>query len=367
MAGKAGVTKWRAPGRVNLIGEHTDYNGGFVLPCALHLECRVAAREIRKPELQILSRTIDARASWPLADLPSLQPRRDWTDYVVGVARELLAAGFSLEPVRLEISSTVPAGSGLSSSAALEVATALALLNGRPMEKLELARLCQRAERGFVGMPCGIMDQYAAVFGEAKSALMIDCLSLTHRAVPLPVGIDIIAVNSMVKHQLGQTAYRDRVAECAAALSHFPGKSHLREVSFEELETKAGEIPEVPLARARHVVLEDMRVERFLDAASRGDAELMGRLFVESHRSLQHDYQVSCEELDFLVDASLRVPGVLGARMTGGGFGGCTVNLVESSRAKAFEQAITEAYRARFALTPAVFRCKPSAGAGPVA
>lgn len=357
---------FRAPGRVNLIGEHTDYNAGFVLPIAIGLETRVAVKPSRKKELSVTSKQMEGGAAAPVAGLAALERRGHWPDYVFGVAKELALAGYEVKPCALEIDSSVPTGSGLSSSAALEVSTALALLDGQEISKLELAKLCQRAERNFVGMPCGIMDQYVSVHGEAHKAVMIDCRSITHKLAPLPETVEIIAVNTMVKHELGSSAYRQRVAECAEALSHFPGKAALRDVTLEELERTAAKIPEVPLARARHVIFEDWRVEQFLAASERGDLERMGQLFVESHRSLQNDYEVSCEELDLLVKLALAIDGCYGARMTGGGFGGCTVNLVANGQADAFVETIAKKYKDATGLTPAVYRCVPSAGAGPV-
>lgn len=356
---------WHAPGRVNLIGEHTDYNEGFVMPIAIGLGCTITSTPIVEAEIRVTSVQMEGSKSVPLGAISTLKPSKHWSDYVFGVAKELCAAGFDLAPAHLHIDSTVPTGSGLSSSAALEVASALALLDGRSIEKIELARLCQRSERNFVGMPCGIMDQYTSVFGETHAALMLDCRTQTHTRVPIPEGVAIVAVNSMVKHELGNSAYRERVAQCQEALSHFPDRTALRDVSLADLERTASQIPEVPLARARHVILEDWRVEQFLAASTAGDLHRMGRLFVESHRSLQHDYEVSCEELDFLVDTALTLDGVFGARMTGGGFGGCTVNLVAPDAVGGFEREIVARYQERYNLTPAVFRCTPSQGAGP--
>ncbi len=361
---------FRGPGRVNLIGEHTDYNLGFVLPMALDLACLAACARGGDGLLRVYSDNLDEARQWPLAALEELNPARDWGDYVAGVARELLRAGYALEPVNLLVASTVPVGSGLSSSAALEVATALALLDGRPIDGLELARLCRRAENDFVGMPCGIMDQYVSVFGRENSAVKIDCRSLEHATVALPASVEILAVNTMVKHELGQSAYRNRVRECAEAVSSIrrrrPEVASLRDVAATEFEALAGEIPEVPRQRARHVVGENQRVEDFIAASRRGDLAGMGELFVASHRSLQHDYEVSCEELDFLVDAALALPGVLGARMTGGGFGGCTVSLVRPEAVGEFETRIAAAYQGRFGLTPQIYPCRPSAGAGEI-
>jgi galactokinase len=365
-----GVRVFRAPGRVNLIGEHTDYNMGFVLPIAIEFACFIACSKGDGTVLRVYSENLNESRAWPIGEIPKLEPARDWGDYVAGVAREVLSAGFKIENCDLAIHSTVPVGSGLSSSAALEVSTALALLGSQNIEPLELARLCQRAERNFVGMPCGIMDQYVSVFGKENAALEIDCRSLGHKVATLPSGVAIVAVNTMVKHELGTSAYKQRVAECAAAVEAIQRRyldvKSLRDVSSEQLESVAGEIPPVPLRRALHVVTEDERVEKFIAASAAGNLREMGDLFVASHRSLQKDYEVSCEELDALVDTALGIPGVFGARMTGGGFGGCTVNLVLPEAAPVFQNAITRAYKSRFGIDPQVYVCKPSEGAGEV-
>jgi galactokinase len=361
----ANIRTFRAPGRVNLIGEHTDYNLGFVLPVALDLATTIATAPAPDGKLRIHSEDRHETREFDIASLASQQPSHAWTDYPLGVARELLQLGISIEPANLLIRSTVPEGSGLSSSAALEVSSALAFLRGRPIDPLELARLCQRAERNFVGMPCGIMDQYISVFGRDHSAVEIDCRSLTHRLVTLPDGIAFIAVNTMVKHALSGSAYRDRVAECAAACETL-GVASLRDVSPEQFAANEQRLPDPVRRRARHVVTEDARVNRFVDAAAANDTAAMGRLMVESHRSLQHDYEVSCAELDFLVDTALTIDGVLGSRMTGGGFGGCTVTLLREGAVTQFQSAIAAAYRQRFGIEPAIYPCTPSRGAGEV-
>jgi len=362
-----GLRVFRGPGRVNLIGEHTDYNLGFVLPMALDMACCMAAAPGSDGLLRVRSEDLDQSREWDVADLGALQPAHDWGDYVAGVAQQLVRAGFVVAPTNLLIHSTVPVGSGLSSSAALETSTALALLAGRPLEKLELVKLCRRAENEFVGMPCGIMDQYISVFGRERAAVKIDCRSLEHEIVHLPEGVEILAVNTMVKHELGQSAYRNRVRECAEAVAAIGSVESLRDVDAAMFEAAAGRIQPPARQRARHVVTEDARVEAFMAASNAGDLKTMGQLFVASHRSLQHDYEVSCEELDFLVDTALGVPGVFGARMTGGGFGGCTVNLVAPEAVAAFEAGVREAYQARFGIVPQIYRCKPSAGACEVA
>jgi galactokinase len=361
---------FRAPGRVNLIGEHTDYNLGFVLPVALDLATYIAAAPSDDGKLRLYSEDRQELREFDASTLNSVKPTREWTDYPVGVAQELVRAGIPIHGTNLLIRSTVPDGSGLSSSAALEVSSALALLGGREFDRLELAKLCQQAERNFVGMPCGIMDQYISVFGRAHSAVEIDCRSLGHRLVKLPEGITFIAVNSMVKHALSGSAYRDRVRECAAAVEGiaevYPGVESLRDVSPEQFAAVASRLPELVARRARHVVTEDARVNRFVVASSKGDVTGMGTLMVESHRSLQHDYEVSCAELDFLVDAALTIDGVFGSRMTGGGFGGCTVTLLRTDAAEGFRAAIAQSYERQFGVTPRAYSCEPSEGAAEV-
>jgi galactokinase len=344
----------RAPGRVNLIGEHTDYKLGYVLPIAIDLACYVGCAPNRDGVLRVYSENLQQSRQWTVEHIVELKPCGDWTDYVIGVARQLpLGRGRDLL-----IHSTVPLGSGLSSSASLEVAAALALGWSGELPSLELAQLARRAENEFIGLPSGIMDQYAAVFGRRDAALKIDCRSLTSEPVELPAGAAIVAVNSMVKHKLAQSAYRQRVAECAQAA--LDTQKDLRDATLNDLSLIRDA---TVLRRARHIITENQRVLDFIAASRGGDLAGMGRLLLESHRSLQTDYEVSCEELDFLVDAALNVPGVFGARMTGGGFGGCTVNLVEPSAVDQFQEEVSRAYRERFAIDPVFYNVKPSAGA----
>ena len=361
---------FRAPGRVNLIGEHTDYNLGFVLPVALQLTTCVAIAPSNDGRLRIYSEQQREMREWKAEEIGCVKRTGHWSDYPVGVARELLQAGYEIEPANLFIRSSVPEGAGLSSSAALEVSSALALLRGRVIDPLTLARLCQSAEVNFVGMPCGIMDQYVSVFGRENAAVEIDCRSLRHRYVNLPDGIVLIAVNSMVKHALASSAYRKRVEECAAAVeilrTKIPGLGSLRDVTSGQLRLAMHDLPEVIGRRARHVVTENERVERFVEASMAGDIEAMGSLFVDSHRSLQCDYEVSCAELDFLVDSAVCIDGVYGARMTGGGFGGCTVNLMRPDAAPRFRERIASEYESEFQMTPAFYECKASSGASEI-
>jgi galactokinase len=340
---------FRAPGRVNLIGEHTDYNLGFVLPIALGLETRIQTAPSADRNLHIHSVAHNETRSFPVGELRNLRPEQHWSDYVTGVAQQLLFRGFAISPLMLRIESTIPEGAGLSSSAALEVAAALALLEGRELDRLEIARLCQRAESDFVGMPCGIMDQYVSLFGQENAALKIDCRNLESEPVPLPDNVAILAVNSMVKHSLGQSAYRTRVAECQEAC-RAAGVSSLREATFEQVQDNK---------RARHIVTENQRVEDFVDAARAGDLDRMGQLFLTSHLSMRNDYEISCDEIDFLVFSAAATKGCYGSRMTGGGFGGCTVNLVAPESVPSFTEAICKAYP-----KAQVIVCVPAAGAG---
>lgn len=362
-----GLRIFRAPGRVNLIGEHTDYNLGFVLPVALDLATFVASAPSVEGKLRIYSEDRKESAEWPVFAIANLKPRHHWTDYPIGVAQELIRAGFDLEPANLLIRSTVPEGSGLSSSAALEVSSALAMLGDRRMAPLELARLCQRAEREFVGMPCGIMDQYISVFGEEHAAICLDCRSLKHQVVRLPEGVEFLAVNTMVKHELGNSAYKERTQQCAAAVEvvrrNHPQVESLRDVTPAMFQEAEQSMPPVLARRARHVVTENARVLQFVAACREGAVERMGELFEASHRSLQHDYEVSCDELDFLVDSALGVEGVYGARMTGGGFGGCTVNLMRHDAVVHFAREMPALYHERFGITPLIYPCRPSWGA----
>jgi galactokinase len=359
---------YRAPGRVNLIGEHTDYNLGYVFPIALDMACYVAVAPADHGKIRVYSRDFSEQFTLPVSEIATAQPRRQWSDYVVGVAQELHKHGYSIAPCDMFIASQVPSGSGLSSSAALEISSALAFLHDRKIEKVELAKLGQRAEGQFVGMPCGIMDQYSSVFGHAGSALQIDCRSLSHKLVKLPADVRIIAANSLVKHELGTSAYRERVAECAQAVAALheldDNVKSLRDVSLSFFERVQDSIPLVPRKRARHIISDTQRVLDLAAAAENHDLREMGRLFIASHRSMQYDYEITCDEIDFMVDTSIKIPGVFGSRMTGGGFGGCTVSLVAPDSVGDFERQLTLAYQERYQLMPVFYHCEPAEGAG---
>jgi galactokinase len=360
---------YRAPGRVNLIGEHTDYNLGFVMPIALELACYAAVGAGSAPgRLRVYSEDVLKGGEWAADEILEAKPRGDWSDYVAGIARELARRGFSIGARDVLIHSTVPVGGGLSSSAALEASFALALSDGAiAADRLEFAKMCRKSENEFVGIPCGIMDQFVSIFGKANAAIKLDCRSLEYETVPLPAGAVILAVNTMVRHELASSAYRDRVAECAAAVEYIqrrnPEVASLRDAVLAMLDDA---MPEVPRRRAQHIITENERVHEFAEACRSSDLARMGELLVASHRSLQRDYEVSCEELDFLVDAALDIAGVIGARMTGGGFGGSTVNLVNPASVEGFRAGIARRYQEKFGIVPVIYECRPSEGAGPV-
>jgi galactokinase len=357
------IRTFRAPGRVNLIGEHTDYNGGFVLPAALDLFCGVRAEIAADGKLTVRSANFGEQTAWALGDLPNAKPRGDWTDYVAGVAVELFRMGVKPTAVRLEIDSSVPLGSGLSSSASLEISVGLALASmaGASVPRKELALACQRAENDFVGMKCGIMDQFVSAFGEAGHAILIDCRGLEHRPVPVPQGLQLLVVNSMVKHELASSEYNTRRRECEQAVKIL-GRP-LRDIAAGEWPSLESALPDTLRRRARHVVSENARVLAFVEACQRDDQQRMGRLMAESHYSLRDDYQVSCPEIDFLVDIASGLEGVVGSRITGGGFGGCTVNLVRDGFAESFRHAIAPPYESRFGLRPEIYVCQTADGA----
>jgi galactokinase len=353
---------WRAPGRVNLIGEHTDYNLGLVLPMAIDLACFVATAPSGSGVLRVHSMQLGESAEWPVGDIPSAEPRGRWSDRVVGIARELARRGVPIAGQDVLIDSEVPLGGGLSSSAALGVALALAL--GGPRDALELARLAWMVENDFVGLPCGIMDQFISAGGQEGAAILLDCRTLQWRAVKLPEDVAVVTVNSMIKRELGHSAYRTRVEECASAAREL-GIPTLRDAG-PELDSLGHMLNDTLRKRARHVITENARVQAFAAAAERGDLPEMGRLVTESHVSLRDDYEVSCAELDFLVDTALAVPGVFGARMMGGGFGGSTVNLVQWDAVERFRSVLSSEYQRFREITPDVHVCVASAGASQV-
>ncbi|HEX5964324.1 MAG TPA: galactokinase, partial [Pyrinomonadaceae bacterium] len=340
---------FRAPGRVNLIGEHTDYNAGFVMPAAINLSAYAAITPREDRKLQIRSANFEGEVEIDLDD-DKLKARAHWSDYPIGVAVTLDRAGYRLRGGRLEINSEVPMGSGLSSSAAVEVSVACALAanSGLTIDRKELALLCQKAENEFVGARVGIMDQFVALFGEEKQALMLDCRSLDYKLLPLPETVRLVVCNTMIKHANASSGYNERRAQCEAAVEHFarflPHVKALRDVTLENLEEYGPDLPEVIYRRCRHVITENARVIAAAEALEQHDVHRFGQLMYDSHFSLRYDYEVSSRQLNLMVAMALNVEGVYGARMTGGGFGGCTVNLVETERVADFQQSVSHGY-----------------------
>ena len=362
---------FRAPGRVNLIGEHTDYNDGFVLPTTIHFSTWVRLTPLVEKRLEIFSENFDEQITISLDD-SNLKPRNHWSDYVIGVAVILQQAGHSLRGAHLKIRGEVPIGSGLSSSAALEVATACALVANSKLNinKVELAKICRRAENEFVGARVGIMDQFVSLHGQANKALLLDCRSLDYKLLPMSPEAHLVVCNTMVKHELASGEYNKRREQCEAGVKHLaqllPNVAALRDVTLEQLEAHGKDMPDVIYRRCRHVVSENARVLEAGDALVDGNLNRFGQLMYESHRSLRDDYEVSCKELDLMVDLASSVDGVYGARMTGGGFGGCTVNLVAREQAENFQRIVAEDYERETKLKPEIFVCEIADGAGEV-
>ena len=362
---------FRAPGRVNLIGEHTDYNDGFVMPAAIDFYTWVRASPLDTRKLRIKSQNYGEEVEVDLDD-PNIAPRGHWSDYPIGVAVMLERAGHRLRGAHLEIRGEVPIGSGLSSSAAIEVATACALtaISGLEIDRRELALICQRAENEFVGARVGIMDQFVSLFGQAHKALLLDCRSLEFKLLPVPDNVRLIICNTMVKHALASSAYNERRAQCEAGVKHLqravPHVKALRDVTREQLEQYGRDLPEVVYRRCRHVITENERVLAAANALERRDLKEFGRLMAESHRSLRDDYEVSSAELDLMVELAQPIEGVYGARMTGGGFGGCTVNLVVAEHTDQFRERVAVGYERATQLKPEIYICNASNGADEV-
>jgi galactokinase len=349
----------RAPGRVNLIGEHTDYNDGFVLPAAIDRDLCIAVRArsdaivgVRSEGREGLTLPIDVFA--PKAD--------GWGAYVQGVAWALTEAGHPLTGWDGAIASDIPVGAGLSSSAAIELATARAfhVTSGFEWEPIEMARLGQRAENAWVGLASGLMDQLASALGRRDHALLIDCRSVEVELLPLPGDVDIVVLDTGTRRELETSAYNDRRRECDAAARSL-GVGSLRDATEADLDP--ADLPEPLGRRARHVVTENVRTLAAAGAMRAGDAVALGRLMDDGHRSLRDDFEVSSAALDAIVEAARAVPGCLGARMTGGGFAGCAVALVERSAVPDLERLVTSAYAERTGLACEISVCRASDGA----
>ena len=367
-ARRANIEIVRAPGRVNLIGEHTDYNDGFVLPMAIDREIRIAyiATEDRRVELTRLETA--ERRGFDL-DQPRV-PDGTWLDYVAGTAAALTEAGLPIAGVRGVIGTDLPEDAGLSSSAAIELASAWALLGpaASDVDALTLARICQRAENRYVGVRSGLMDQFAAACGVAGHALLLDCRSFEWRAIPLPDEIQVVVCHTGSARRLDGSAYNLRRTQCEAAVAGLvradPAVRSLRDVTPRLLAAERDRLEPVVARRAEHVIMENQRVQTMVAALEVGDAAVLGGVLSASHESLRRLYEVSSPELDALVEIAGTVPGVIGTRMTGAGFGGCTVNLVRPGVMGDLRDAILSEYPGRTGLTPSVFSVNAARGAG---
>lgn len=361
---------YRAPGRVNLIGEHTDYNQGFVMPAAIDLFCWVAAAPRADQQLTVYSANYGQSVTVNLET--ALTPRRDWSDYVMGTAVSLELAGYEISGADMVVGGNVPLGAGLSSSAAIEVATGYALLDcsGGSIDLLQLALASRRGENEFVGARVGIMDQFIAAHGRAEHASMLDCRSLTAKYLPVPNDVRLVVCNTGVKHQHAGGEYNTRRAQCEEGVQRisvaFPTINSLRDVTSDELEECKSILPEVVYRRCRHVISENERVETAAKALLANDLTALRPLMAASHSSLRNDYEVSCEELDLMVEIANSKPGVFGSRMTGGGFGGCTINVVEAAAANDFKATVAKEYEARTGIHPDIYVLNITDGVKPL-
>ncbi|MER3474897.1 MAG: galactokinase [Armatimonadota bacterium] len=358
-----------APGRVEVLGNHTDYNGGYVMSAAIDRVTVVAVHRATNRRCRVFATQKGAEATFPL-DAIQRDPHDHWADYVKGVVVELQKVGIPVEPFEAVVAGNVPIGAGVSSSASLEVATAVALLelHEASLPRWEIAKLCRRAENEFVGMPCGILDQFSAVFGERDNILFLDTRTEEHEAIPLPPGsFGLILVHSMAQHTLVRGDYATRYRECMEAAQWFRQRlgehvSLLRDVSWQELEQWEAQMPEPLRRRARHVISENQRVLDGRDALHRGDVVRLGALMYASHESSRLDYENSTPELDLLVDLA-KERGAIGARLTGAGWGGATINLVQEEQMEDFARRVAAEYTRRTNIQPAVYRCHIAPGA----
>jgi len=358
------------PGRVNLIGEHTDYAEGFVMPAAINFATLAGISPRTDGKIAIYS---ENQSEEKVFDGVQVKRTSHWTDYPLGVTAILAGEGHKIPGFSLSIWSDVPLASGLSSSAALEVATALAVLSlvgasyPDTISGPKLARLCQRAENEFVGANCGIMDQFISLNAKKDHALLLDCRDLSFKLAPIPDHVALVIANTMVKHSVAGGDYptrrRESEAACAVIASHRPGVPFLRDATLEDLDKWGHEMAPKSLMRARHVISEDLRTVAASEALLKGDMKELGRLMGEAHWSYSKDFEGSCAEADAMVELAQDLPGLIGARLTGGGFGGCTINLVEQTEAAKFAEGLGARYAAKTGITPQIHICHASGGA----
>jgi galactokinase len=357
-----------APGRVNLIGEHTDYADGFVMPAAIDFATLAAISPNPNGNATVFSINFGESIHRPL-DKIGTHGSHHWSDYPFGVLSILQQEGIDVPGFDLTLDGNVPLGAGLSSSASIEVASMLAMLHvaeaSLPLQKIAL--LCQRAENDYVGAPCGIMDQFVSCCGAADHALLLDCRSLEYRLAPIPKHLSLVICNTMVKHSHAGGEYGTRRAEVeegtALLRRHRPEIRLLRDATVEDLERWGHEMPPNVLKRCRHIITENIRTVAAADALEANDLDTLGRLMAEAHASYRDDFEASCREADIMVELAIKQAGCVGARLTGGGFGGCTVNLVESANAERFATNIADGYKETTNIQPEIYQSHASAGA----
>lgn len=351
-----------APGRVNLIGEHTDYNEGYVLPVAIDRQVVIAAAKRDDNIVSLRALDLNSTSEFSLSEIAK-DPDQPWSNYQRGVAWVIKRKAFPVGGINAVITGNVPIGAGLSSSAAVEVATAYTFrqLYDLPMTLTNVMLICQSAENEFVGMRCGIMDQCISTLGKRDHALLIDCRTLVYRSVPVPTGVAIVVCDSKVQRGLVDSQYNMRRLACETG-ARLLGVHALRDVTPEMFEERAMMLPEMIRRRCRHVVYENQRVLDGVAALQRGDLATFGALMYRSHASLRDDYEVSCRELNILVEAASEVEGVYGSRLTGAGFGGCTVSLVDAGRVETFQTHVAARYEAATGVMPPIYVCRAEDG-----
>ena len=365
----------RAPGRVNLLGEHVDYNDGFVMPVAIDRNTYIAFGPSDSDQTTLISADYGEQAVFSSETLPAkAQPDGlllpGWARYPAGVAWALTEHGLAPKNIKAVFASDVPRGAGLSSSASLEIAFAVAwqTLGEWIMPPMHLALIGQQAENKYVGVNCGIMDQFASACGEKNSLLYLDCRSLTYKTLPLPKDLVIVVADTKVRHELTDGAYNQRRAACVEAVhllqDDCPGLRSLRDIQIADFDRLAAKLPGEVRKRARHVVNEIERTKRAITLLETGNIADFGTLLTDCHTSLRQDYEVSCRELDLMASIAQLLPGCYGARLTGAGFGGCTVNLVERERVGKFIEALGRDYELGTGLHPEIYVCEASQGAG---
>jgi galactokinase len=351
----------RAPGRVNLIGEHTDYNDGFVLPMAIDRAMWIALRP--RDDQRVVLHSLDFSKPTDFS-LEGITHGRGWEEYVRGMAKNLQLAGYSLLGWEGVLASDIPVGAGLSSSAALEMVTAMAfsVTGNWGFEPARMAKIGRRTENEWVGANTGIMDQMISASGRADHALLIDCRDLSTQQIPLPKRTVVVVMDTATRHSHTDSGYNERREQCETAARFF-GVSYLRDVSLENFEQRAADLDELPRRRAHHVISENERVLQAAAAMNAGDAVQMGQLMDASHVSMRDDFEITNDELNIMVRLAQNQPGCFGARMTGGGFGGCAVALVEAESASNFAETVAQQYESETSLKPSVFICRSSDGA----